>query len=269
MDTVSRDELQELRARAYGPGADIDQDAEALRRLHELENLSRERADAEATAAEPPPRAPIVVRVAAPTEEPVPTPAAPTAVAPSPGVSEPAVTSAAEPVPPKKPGLSRGIKILWGLSVAASAAAAAAITFGLTYIAPVNVSSGAEQIATLEPAATIEIPAGWMGAGPSSRVYEFYGLTLFETTGGFYGPMGTDCFAAVVTESIPEADSSMESWSYDGMMYSDCRMGDFPATVEVPVGSGSPEDIRSRFPEESVLQFVMDGDRIGVFLDSD
>ncbi len=281
MDTVSRDELQELRARAYGPGADIDQDAAALRRLHELESLNRDWADAEAgaPAAQPPPNAPIVVRVPAPADEPIPMPSDPTAAAAFPGESEPAVTTAAPASEsetkieagsegPQKRRLSRGVKILWALSVAASAAAAAAITFGLTYIAPVNVSSGAEQIATLEPAATIELPAGWMGAGPSSRVYEFYGLTLFETTGGFYGPMGTDCFAAVVTESIPEADSSRDNWSYDGMMYSDCRMGDFPATVEVPVGSGTPEDIRSQFPENSVLQFVMDGDRIGVFLDS-
>ncbi|MGA7149614.1 MAG: hypothetical protein WBX17_14145 [Microbacterium sp.] len=265
---MSRDELQELRARAYGPGADIDQDAAALRRLHELESLNRDWADAEAgaPASQPPPSGPIVVRVAAPVDEPVPAPIPQTTAAPA---SEPETKIEPGSEGPQKRRLSRGVKILWALSVAASAAAAAAITFGLTYIAPVNVSSGAEQIATLEPAATIELPTGWMGAGPSSRVYEFYGLTLFETTGGFYGPMGTDCFAAVVTESIPEADSATDNWSYDGMMYSDCRMGDFPAAVEVPVGSGSPADVRSQFPEDSVLQFVMDGDRIGVFLDSD
>jgi hypothetical protein len=268
MDTVSRDELQELRARAYGPAADIEQDPAALRRLHELESRSREWTDAETDApavAEPSP-APIVVRVAASTDEPSPPPI-PQRPAATPAEAESAVTTSTKR--PKERRLSRGVKILWALSVAASAAAAAAITFGLTYIAPVNVSSGAEQIATLEPTSAIELPAGWMGAGASSRVWDYYGLSLFETTGGYYGPMGTGCFAAVVTERIPDPETTVDSWSYDGMMYSGCRMGDFPATVELPVDSSSPEAIRAQFPEDSVLQFVLDGDRVGVFLDSD
>ena len=37
MDTATLDELRALRARAYGPSADIDQDPAAVRRLHELE----------------------------------------------------------------------------------------------------------------------------------------------------------------------------------------------------------------------------------------
>ena len=269
MDTVTRDELRALRARAYGPAADIEQDASALRRLHELEALDREPVGTPAITeapADPPLRAPDVVRLPPSTEKPVPTPTAPPDAV---SALEESVPVAAGGEGGRKRRLSTGVKILWALSVAASAAAAAAITFGLTYIAPVNVSSGAEQIATLEPSSAIEIPVGWMGAGPSSRFYEFYGLTLFETAGGFYGPMGgTDCFAVVVTETIPDVDSSSDTWTYDGMMNSGCRMGDFPATVEVPVGSGSPEDIRSQFPEDSVLQFVADGDRIGVFLDT-
>lgn len=273
MDTVSRDELQELRARAYGPGADIEQDAAALRRLHELETQSRAATDAAAgaTAAEPPSPAPIVVRAEAPIEAPVPAPGVPTtpaAAKSSPEEPEPATTAAADLVPPKKRRLSRGIKVLWALSVAASAAAAAAITFGLTYIAPVNVSSGAEQIATLQPVPAIPIPPGWMGAGPSSRVWQFNGLTLFETSGGFYGPTGTDCIAAAATETIPEADSTPDSWTYNGMMYSACRVGDFPTSLELPVDSSSPDDIRAQFPEDSALQFVLEGDRIGVFLDT-
>ncbi|WP_460788413.1 hypothetical protein [Microbacterium lacusdiani] len=37
MDVDTDDELRMLRARAYGRGADIQQDQHALRRLHELE----------------------------------------------------------------------------------------------------------------------------------------------------------------------------------------------------------------------------------------
>ena len=155
---------------------------------------------------------------------------------------------------------------MWGLSVVASAALAAGITYAATSMAPVSVSSGAPQIATLEPSPLVEIPAGWFGAGPSARAFEFYGLTLFETAHGYVGT-GSDCFMAIPTEQLPAEDADPNNWSMSGPMHSGCRVGDFPATVEVPVDSGMPEEIRDRFPPGSALQFVLDGDRIGVFLD--
>jgi hypothetical protein len=38
MDAATRDELRVLRARAYGPSADIDQEPSAIQRLRELES---------------------------------------------------------------------------------------------------------------------------------------------------------------------------------------------------------------------------------------
>jgi hypothetical protein len=52
-------------------------------------------------------------------------------------------------------------------------------------------------------------------------------------------------------------------------VYSGCRVGDFPATVQFSIGSNAPQELRDRYPDGSSLQFVFDGDRIGVFLDSE
>ncbi len=170
------------------------------------------------------------------------------------------------PVPRR---LSRWLKWLWALTVLAAAALAAAATFALTWMAPVSVSSGAVQIATLEPSATAEVPSNWFGAGPSSVVYEYYGLTLFETATGFSGP-GTDCFTVVVTEQVPdEEEGDPNNWSLSGLVSSGCRVGDFPATIELLVDANAPEELSARYPKGSALQFVLDGDRVGVFLDQD
>lgn len=262
MDTETRDELRLLRARAYGPAADIQGDPAALQRLHELEALVSRPAPVSPVAAAAPRAA-----ERAPAPEPVAvfdTPshaeaASALAVDPGPGSSE---TEGAPP--PPRSGIRRRTRVLWVLSVLASAAVAAGITYGLTSVAPVAVSHGARQIATLEPT-SIEIPAGWMGAGPSSVTWEFYGLTLFETAHGFNGP-GDECFTLVRTDQVPAEDADTGSWSFDGNMYASCGVGVFPATIEMVVDSNAPEELRAQFPDRA-LQFVMDGDRVGVFLD--
>lgn len=263
MDTATRHELRLLRSRAYGPGADIDQDPDAVRRLHELEGLLRapvqENPDTEAVA-------PAVAVEHEPPAEGV-------AVGPM------ELLTSERPEPPtehERPEvskvrssrrLSRGTRLAWAVTVVAAAAAAAVVTAALTSLAPVSVSSGAPQIATLEPAPMVDVPAGWFGSGPSALAWEFYGLTLFETAGGFSGP-GTECFAAVATEQLPTEDADPNSWSMSGAVLAGCRIGAFPATIEMFTDSNAPEELRSRFPD-SALQFVKDGDRVGVFLDGE
>ena len=160
------------------------------------------------------------------------------------------------------------MRLTWAVSVVAAAALAAAVTYALTWVAPVSVSSGAEQIATLEPVPMVDLPPGWFGAGPSSMAFEFYGMTLFETADGFTSSGGSDCFVIVPTEELPAADADTGNWSMSGAVHSGCGVGDFPATIQLPVDSNTPEELRSRFPEGSALQFVRDGDRVGVFLDT-
>ena len=73
---------------------------------------------------------------------------------------------------------------------------------------------------------------------------------------------------AVSTQQLPAEDADLNNRSMSGPMHSGCRVGDFPATVQVAVESGMPEELRDRFPPGSALQFVLDGDRIAVFSDS-
>jgi hypothetical protein len=261
MDTDAYDELRVLRARAYGPAADIEHDPAALKRLRELESVGEvtptSLADASALPQHGRPPA-----QATPAPEPQP-PAAPAAPEPQHSAADSGGTSVTTQEPRR---LSRGIRVLWALSVVAAAALAASATYGLTKVSPVPASGGAPQVATLEPVSTIEIPAGWLGAGPSSAAWEFYGLTLFETAYG-WTQSGTDCFTVVRTEDVPAEDADVTNLSFDGNIYSGCRVGAFPATVEFMVDSNSPRELRFKFPD-SALQFVRDGDRIGVFVDA-
>ena len=167
---------------------------------------------------------------------------------------------------------ARTTRILWVVAILAAAAVSAAVTFALVKISPVAISSGAPQIATLESTSTLEIPAGWMGAGPSSAVFDFYGLALVESAGGYYnGSVGSNCLTVFRADQVPAKDEFdvSEGWSYDGPMYTGCAVGTFPATVEVPFDSNAPEELSERFPSGTALQFVYDGERVGVFLDSE
>jgi hypothetical protein len=277
MDTATLDELRALRARAYGPSADIDQDPAAVRRLHELEAgrkpLGSPGVDARAAAAD----------VVDPPPQPAPL-ASPSQVerAREPDTQSDAVQtstmteifSASESAAVRggrqgrAAGLSPMMRLTWAVSVVAAAALAASVTYALTWVAPISVSSGAEQIATLEPVPMVDVPPGWFGAGPSSMAFEFYGMTLFETADGFTSSGGSECFVIVPTEQLPAADADTGNWSLSGAVHSGCAVGDFPATVQFPVDSNTPEELRSNFPDGSALQFVRDGDRIGVFLDT-
>ena len=170
-----------------------------------------------------------------------------------------------EPRPRRR--LTSRVRLAWAASIVATAGIASVFTYGLLAISPVAASSGAPQIATLRPAPLVEVPSGWFGAGPSSRAWEFHGLTLFETSNGMFGAGAGDCFAVVTTAAIPaEQEIDQDSWSISGLAYTACRVGAFPATVEIVVDSNAPEELRAAYPD-SALQFVKQGDQIGVFLD--
>ena len=280
MDTEIADELQALRSRAYGPSADIATDSAALRRLRELEGLVKVRApislDTSAAAVDSShaaenqgvAEAPVAAAQASEYDR---------AAAPDPDHSqtddpdEPVTDSSAghstEPRPRRR--LRSRVRLAWAASIVATAGIASVFTYGLLAISPVAASSGAPQIATLRPAPLVEVPSGWFGAGPSSRAWEFRGLTLFETANGMLGAGAGagDCFALVTTAAIPaEQEIDQDSWSISGLAYTACRVGAFPATVEIVVDSNAPEELRAAYPD-SALQFVKQGDQIGVFLD--
>ena len=276
MDTATDQELRALRARAYGPMADIDKDPVALRRLQQLEAMQHAATSSGGSAASPAAVEPEEVR------DPEPATAGwdrafevfdPTPSAPSDGDSSAPEATPDEPAPrrPLWPA-SFGSRVVWAAAIAASAAIASAITYGLVSVTPVAASAGAPQIATLEPLPGAAIPPGWMGAGPSSAVFEFYGLTLVETVGGYgFGAGGTNCLLVIGSNQLPDPDDydSSSGWSLDGPMYSGCAVGVFPSTVEVPLDGTSPKELTTRFPSGKALQFVFDGDSVGVFLDGE
>lgn len=276
MDTATDQELRALRARAYGPMADIDKDPVALRRLQQLEAMQHAATSGGGSTASPAAVEPEGVR------DPEPATAGwdrafqvfdPTPSAPSDGDSSAPEATPDEPAPrrPLWPA-SFGSRVVWAAAIAASAAIASAITYGLVSVTPVAASAGAPQIATLEPLPGAAIPPGWMGAGPSSAVFEFYGLTLVETVGGYgFGAGGTNCLLVIGSNQLPDPDDydSSSGWSLDGPMYSGCAVGVFPSTVEVPLDGTSPKELTTRFPSGKALQFVFDGDSVGVFLDGE
>jgi len=279
MDTEIADELQTLRSRAYGPSADIETDSAALRRLRELEGLikvpapiardtsaaidSSQSAENQGLAEAPDAAA----QASEHDSTTAPDPDHPQTAEPDEPVPDGPADHTGEP----RRRLSWAVRLLWAASIVASAGIATAITYGLLAMSPVSASSGAPQVATLHPAPLVEVPSGWFGAGPSSRAWEFHGLTLFETSNGLFGGAGAgDCFAVVTSAAIPEELETNQdsSWSISGLAYSACRLGAFPATVELVVDSNAPEELRAAYPD-SALQFVKQGDQIGVFWDKD
>ncbi len=247
MDITTDDELRALRARAFGPNADIHDDPAAMRRLHELERRRTEvvQPTAPSDADE------LLAEFETETE------------APGDGttVAEEAVADA-----PARRG--RRFPVLWVASVVASAAVAASVTAVVTSMAPVSTSSGAPQIATLDPTSSVVVPAGFFGAEEGSLAFEFHGLTIFENARGYGFDGDSDCLTVLRTDAIPaQKDFNPDSYGFDRPAYTGCRIGVFPITVEVPFDVDSPAALVDRFPDGRALQFVRDGDRVGVFLD--
>lgn len=243
------DELRALRARAYSPAADIHLDPEAMRRLAELEEAGRRTAVEEAP-------------VLPPVDEPAPDQDA--AASPS----EPDVVPPAEVEPTfwRRPRVRTAV---WTAAVVIAALFGAGLTYSVVAVAPVPTSSGAEQIETLSPIATPQIPPGYFGWGEDGLAFQYESLTVVRTTYGFYSGSaeGASCIQVFETRLIPDSQefNDADGWSYDGNIWGGCAVGAFPASAAVPLtGEGAPE---ADLPDGRAIQFVLDGDRVGVFLD--
>lgn len=284
MDAAADDELRELWARAYGPRADIAGDPSAVRRLEELES-SRSAASTGGAAGSQAAGAASVVASVADSER-----AELRVVHPSADASresgdlldrlhdestwDESVAPAASHEVTGWPGhLARWRAPLWVASVAASAALAASIAYAFAVVPPVSSSAGAPQIETLELTRSGMIAPGWFGAEKDAASAEFSGLTVFLTP-GWYADSGERssenvCLNVVRNDQLPDVrDFTETSWSFEGQRYAACGVGAFPPTVAVPFDSETPDELAERFPSGVALQFVLDGGRVGVFLDS-
>ena len=253
MDAEARGELQRLRARAYGPDADLADDPAAWARLRDLEEAER-RGRADAT---PPP-----------VEESAPAPADDEAQDIDADRGDDAVTDR----PSRRPVLRRARTLwLWAGSLAVVAAVASAASIAATTFVPVARTAGVAQVDALRPDPTVAtdvVRSMGFGSSPVSGYADFYGLTAFAgSTEIDSAGNRADCLLLMDTADIGATgdDTSFRG----GFRYGACGAGAFPATVEFVVTPELPEAFRQRFPVGSSVQFVREGERVGVFSDAE
>lgn len=255
MNADDAGELARLRARAYGPHADISDDPDAVARLAELEGLDRR---SRLVANDPSPRS----HEGAPpigTQD----PSAPRTGMDSDGSAGDARPRGRWSVPIR----SRRVFSAWALTIAVAAGASSAVTAAGMDIVPVSRSAGVPQIATLAPDEGRALPGAFGPVSSEARAYpDFYGMTAFVSYAQF-GPEGerNACIFLVPTATLDE----LEQGGYSaGFSESGCGAGVFPATLQFVVNSLEPAEFVARFPPGSSVQFVFDGENLGVFSDA-
>lgn len=248
MPDSTEEELARLRARAYGPDADLDR--EGLARLAELEAaLSPRRAPAEepdqATVPEggegpdvPHPHAPVEESLAADGAEP------PALVAP--------ISLTPEPVPRT---LDRGLRGAWIVSLVVTAALAAGVT---AWTLPWGVRDDQQHAARLTlQSADVPAMSQWDIPGldqDALRSYGSYsGLQVYATE---------SCI--IVSATRPDAGGSSSGTCAGGGL--DPSL-DFYVTRTSAAGAGVmgyPDELRTRFPDGGVVRFTRHGEIIVV-----
>jgi len=259
----SRDEeLRALRARAYGPEADIHTDPAALARLQELE--AQHRIAVAPVPDEPSPLAlfeePETDAVAATG----PLSGDPAAGDPSPAVAALAADPADAPLTPEDGILSpdaepedpaparpwwRRRRVLW----AGSLVVALLLGVGLT-LSVQAITSG--RVSTLAVDRDGEWPTQLFGERPPGalRFDDFHGLSVFGLGQGFGGGVDQVCLSV---QSAPDGTGNIGAWG--------CGTVDFPAAASFTVTATAPQELRDAFPVGTSLQFVLEGDRVHVY----
>lgn len=294
MDDQLLHELSTLRARAYGPDPDIQDDPAALTRLRELEGLARDAvlpvssqlppkpslppaaaAPAAALPAETVPAAPVPGMAAPATtglDE-----AAPGAADPLPeGPSEPARAAASEPTDRtrRKPWTRKRLALIW----LASLGVAILVTATVTGFVSRRIQADPLEIAVLRADSFAKWPGIFAnytedgeqttGTPEGGMAFEsFHGMAAFRMPEGIYGYGGSQTCLVVLESAKIDEDSN----GFDGPIFNGCSAGIFPATVELvvtPDSSGAlPDELVDAFPDGTALQFVLDGDEVVVLSD--
>lgn len=235
MDEQVRAELRTLRARAYGPEADIQADPAAAHRLAQLESLiARTPSATTATAdADRGIEAPVEVLVDEPPAEP-----APSASVPAPDA-------------PRRPWWRR-TAVMWTASVIVAVLAGALIEQAVSRavdgeVAVLDIDLGAER------------PSFLGSRAGTAVVYDDY-LDL-TVVGGLQA--GNDesgpCMAIVRSDDILTEEQSLR-----GPYHWGCGAGEYSAVVQLVVSESSPERLRERFPVGTSLSFQQRGTQVVV-----
>jgi hypothetical protein len=250
------DELRELRRRAYGPAADIHDDAAAFRRLQELEGAgasvrSATRGDdPEAEQGPPPADAAAAVGAAEPDD-----------ATDDARLADPAdlADAASASDRPRRP---RWLVIAaWAVSLLLAVLATALVSRAVIQRVQVDPQQvGATQVARLGVDPDRAIPEVFTNGTPELRGFsDFHGMEVLVSVDGggiWYGTAGsTDECMTVTTTAVFE---SATDDSYSGPSYYACAANAFPAAVALKVTADLPEELRRAFPEGTALQFVYD-----------
>ncbi|SDO96768.1 hypothetical protein SAMN04487848_2757 [Microbacterium sp. ru370.1] len=257
MDDGVREELRRLRARAYGPGADISDDPAAYARLLVLEDLERtERTEPVAPSPEPSVPAGVEASVGVAPVDPA-------------SLDDDADAEAEDERARERAPLVRSKRTVWAwaLSLAIVAAlASAATTAGVGFV-PVAASVGAPQVATLMEDPGTQIPTIFGQRTGDERAFaDFYGVTAFVGTAQIDASENRSaCLYLLDTDEVGQDGTTGFRGNF---VYGGCGAGIFPATVQFVVAEGMPEAFTSRFPIGTSVQFVYDGENVGVFSDA-
>lgn len=260
MGQSTAEELRALRARAYGPDADIDRDPAARLRLAELEASARAEMRG-ATGARPAPASGPAARHAADeTSDDLADDAGdnPAGDAPDPArASDSAPAPAAQPAPAEPAAtairpLTRlftapGLGLLWVVSLVAAALVSSGVTLVISQQDP-------RLVTTLAAMPDAPWPEQFPGSNyGGAEVFEpFEGLTMVSMPWGVDGPR-RDAMCLYMVGTTPLQPTMM------------CSVGSFPATTVIPVDRTAPEGLRARFALGTALQFVLQGDRVLVY----
>jgi len=246
MDADHERELAALRARAYGPNADIADDPAAVDRLRELEDRERAR--------------PVAVESVVD---------APADARTEPAVSTPEDAAVADEMPTARRPLLRSRRSVWiaALAVAGLVAVTSGVTAAGVTFTTVDRTAGIAQTDALTPDPDLELgSAGYLGFDPTQvRGYaDYYGLTVFAGVTQIDSE-GNQAECLVVNETEELRDISSARSSSIAVRLGSCGAGAFPASVEFIVSTSFPEPFRARYPVGTAVQFVLDGDDVGVF----
>ncbi len=250
MDADEQRELERLRARAYGPDGDIAEDPAAVERLRELEDRERS--------------APLPLSTGDGELHDVET----ALVAPA-GQDEPVDgdAGAEEASAGGRRPLLRSRARVWiaAAGIAVAVALSSAVTAAGVGFTVVDRTAGIAQTDALTQDPDAELgSAGYLGFDPSqTRGYmDYYGLSVFQGRTQIDSEGNdADCLVVLDTQDLREGDSGRGT----GVRTGSCGAGPFPATVEFIVTPSFPEAFRTRYPVGTAVQFVLDGDDVGVF----
>lgn len=253
MGIDARDELAALRARAYGPDADIAEDPEALARLRELED-GRIGHGAPSTSAagrsserQPAPDAETPWPKGTPEHDDPPELAPGDRTVPDDGPST-------EEDPPR--ASRRRIALMWTASVIVAAMVSAAVAVFATR----QFQDDTGGVATLGADTEFVWPRAFGGPERAGDAYEvFHGIRPLTTDDARRTGASDECLFLLSDDLIDDSDY------YSGSIWgSGCGAGAFPAVVAMKVTAGMPEDLRARFPIGTSLQFTLVDGEISV-----